>query len=62
MDKVVNNQNVPQQVKDTYKKAMTDNRDAWKKAAANPQTKAALESGCKQALDAAKTVFDQYAK
>ncbi|HXF43723.1 MAG TPA: hypothetical protein VNK26_08280 [Pyrinomonadaceae bacterium] len=49
-------------MKDTYKKAMTDNRDAWKKAAANPQTKAALESGCKQALDAAKTVFDQYAK
>jgi hypothetical protein len=49
------------QVEDQMKKSFETTRDAWKKAAANPTTKAGLAAGCKQATDAAKTATKAYA-
>ncbi len=46
---------VPATSRAVFEDAMKQNRDAWKTAAASPQGKAALASGCKQALDMAKT-------
>lgn len=60
MEKFVDNPKVPQATRDAYKKTMEQNRDAWKQAASTPQGKAGLETGCKAALDAAKTTLEQF--
>lgn len=49
------------QVEEGMKKAFETTRDGWKKAAANPTTKATLASACKTATDSAKTQMKQYA-
>lgn len=62
LDKFVNNPKVPQATRDAYKQTLEQNRSAWKQAASTPQGKAGLETGCKMALDAAKSTLDQYDK
>lgn len=54
------NSKVPEAAKAATKDALDKNRKAWKDAAANPQTKAALASGCKQASDAVKPSMTAY--
>jgi hypothetical protein len=44
----------------TIKSSMDTMRTAWKTAAANPQGKAALATGCKTALEQAKTSYASY--
>ncbi len=62
VEKCLNNPNVPESVRTSYRTSYEQNREAWKQAAANPQTKAQLEVSCKQALDAAKPTFEQFCK
>lgn len=62
LDKFVNNPKVPQVTRDAFKQTLEQNRTAWKQAASTPQGKAGLETGCKMALDAAKSTLDQYDK
>ena len=45
---------VPEAARAASKSALDQSRKAWKDAAATPQGKAALATGCKTALDAAK--------
>ena len=59
---ILNNANVPEQVKTTYRSNLEQSRAAWKSASANPTAKAQTESACKQASDAAKPSFDMYCK
>jgi hypothetical protein len=51
---------VPEAGRAAWKDAMVKWRDAWKKAAENPATKAALASQCKQIADAQKTTLKMY--
>lgn len=51
---------VPEAARAAYKSSFETMRSAWKTSAANPQAKAALATGCKQALDTAKTTFATY--
>jgi hypothetical protein len=60
MEKFLDNPKVPQATRDASRKAFEQNRDAWKQAASTPQGKAGLEAGCKAALDAAKSTWDQF--
>jgi hypothetical protein len=62
VEKFVNNQKVPQAVRDSYKQSLEQNRTAWKQAASTPEGKAALETGCIAALDSAKPMFEKYGK
>lgn len=48
------NSKVPEAQRAAFKSSYETMRKTWKEAATNPQTKAALASGCKQAHDAAK--------
>lgn len=54
------NGKVPEAQRAAFKSSFETMRKSWKDAAANPQGKAALASGCKQALDQAKTTFSSY--
>jgi pectate lyase len=44
----------------SIKSSMDTMRTAWRTAAANPQGKAALATGCKTALEQAKTQYSAY--
>ena len=48
------NSKVPEAQRAMFKTSFETMRKSWKESAANPQSKAALASGCKQALDTAK--------
>jgi len=45
---------VPEAQRAMYKPTLDQMRSSWKQAASNPQTKAALASGCKTATETAK--------
>lgn len=45
---------VPEAQRALYKPTLDQMRSSWKQAASNPQTKAALASGCKTATETAK--------
>lgn len=45
---------VPEAQRAIYKPTLDQMRSSWKQAASNPQTKAALASGCKTATETAK--------
>jgi hypothetical protein len=62
VEKFVNDPNVPQITKDTYKQSLEQNRMAWKQAALTAQGKQQLDASCKMALDSAKPAFEQYGK
>lgn len=62
VEKFVNNQSVPQTVRDTYKQSLEQNRTAWQQAASTAQGKTALESSCKTALESAKPMLERYGK
>jgi len=51
---------VPEAGRAQYQASLKTLRDSWKQAAANPQTKAALATGCKQATDAAATSMKSF--
>lgn len=51
---------VPEAARGAFKSSFEAQRKAWKDAAANPQSKAALASGCKQALETAKQALATY--
>lgn len=50
----------PASAQATIKSSMDTMRTAWRTAAANPQGKAALATGCKTALEQAKTQYSAY--
>lgn len=54
------NSKVPEAQRGAFKSSFETMRKSWKDAAANPQGKAALATGCKQALDQAKQTFSSY--
>ena len=54
------NSKVPEAQRAQYKSSFDTLRKSWKDAAANPQGKAALATGCKQALDTAKQTLSAY--
>lgn len=54
------NSKVPESARPMAKQTLDQNRAAWKQAAANPQAKAALATGCKAAFDMAKTAMTAY--
>ncbi|HEY0457641.1 MAG TPA: hypothetical protein VGC97_00735 [Pyrinomonadaceae bacterium] len=54
------NSKVPEAQRATYKSSFETLRKSWKDAAANPQSKAGLATGCKQALETAKQSFSSY--
>jgi hypothetical protein len=49
------NTKIPDAQRGTFKSSLDTLRKSWKDAAANPQSKAGLATGCKAALDQAKT-------
>ncbi|HXI23133.1 MAG TPA: hypothetical protein VNG71_04595 [Pyrinomonadaceae bacterium] len=51
---------VPEAGRAAYKSALDQTRASWKKLADNPQTKAALASACKQALQTAEATWKGY--
>ena len=51
---------VPESVRATFSQSMNQMRDAWKQAAVTSAGKAALATGCKQALAAAKQAMTAY--
>jgi hypothetical protein len=51
---------VPEAQRGTYKTSFETMRKQWKDAAATPQGKSGLATGCKQALDAAKQTYGSY--
>lgn len=55
------NSKVPEAQRAMYKSSFETMRKSWKEAAANPQAKAALATGCKQAMETAKTALGSYA-
>lgn len=54
------NSKVPEAQRSTYKSSFETLRKSWKDAAASPQGKAGLATGCKQALESAKQTFGSY--
>ena len=54
------NSKVPETARSMVKANLDAMRTAWKQAAANPQGKAALATGCKTALEQAKTQYSAY--
>jgi hypothetical protein len=57
VEKCLNNPNVPETVRTTWRASLEQNRTAWKQAAANAQARAQLETTCRQAMDAAQASF-----
>ena len=55
------NSKVPEAQRAQYKSSFDTLRKSWKDAAANPQAKAGLATGCKQALETAKQTYSAYA-
>ncbi|HXB57005.1 MAG TPA: hypothetical protein VN461_19735 [Vicinamibacteria bacterium] len=51
---------VPETGRATVRQALDQTKAAWKQAAATPQGKAGLATGCKMALDTAKTAMGAY--
>lgn len=51
---------VPEAARGAFKSSFEAQRKAWKDASANPQAKASLASGCKQALEASKQALASY--
>jgi len=51
---------VPATAQATYKASIEQWRDSWRKAAANPTTKAALASQCKQIAEQQKTALKSF--
>ncbi|HKC13892.1 MAG TPA: hypothetical protein VKI41_17845 [Vicinamibacteria bacterium] len=51
---------VPETGRATVRQAFDQTKAAWKQAAATPQGKAGLATGCKMALDTAKTAMGAY--
>ena len=51
---------VPEAARGQLEQSMKTMRDSWKQAAANPAAKAGLATGCKQALETAKTSMASY--
>jgi hypothetical protein len=51
---------LPGAAKEQYEKAFDQTRKAWRDAAANPQSKAALAQGCKAATDSAKASMKSF--
>ena len=54
------NSKVPESARSMVKSNLDAMRKAWKDAAATPQGKAGLATGCKAALDQAKTTMGSY--
>ncbi len=54
------NGKVPEAQRGAFKSSFETMRKSWKDAAANPQGKAALATGCKQALESAKQSLGTY--
>ena len=54
------NSKVPETARSMVKANLDSMRNAWKQAAATPQGKAGLATGCKQALEQAKTTMGSY--
>ena len=54
------NSKVPETARSMVKANLDTMRTAWKKAAETPQGKAGLATGCKQALEQAKTTMGSY--
>ncbi|HEY0170968.1 MAG TPA: hypothetical protein VGB98_08090 [Pyrinomonadaceae bacterium] len=54
------NSKVPETARSMVKANLDSMRTAWKKAAETPQGKAGLATGCKQALEQAKTTMGSY--
>ena len=54
------NSKVPETARSMVKANLDNMRKAWKDAAATPQGKAGLATGCKAALDQAKTTLGSY--
>jgi hypothetical protein len=54
------NSKVPEAQRATFKSSFETLRKSWKDAAANPQGKAGLATGCKQALETAKQTYSTY--
>lgn len=55
------NSKVPEAQRAMFKSSVETMRKTWKDAAANPQSKAALATGCKQALETAKQSMGAFA-
>lgn len=55
------NSKVPEAQRAMYKSSFDTMRKSWKDAAATPQGKAGLATGCKQALDTAKQSMSAFA-
>jgi hypothetical protein len=51
---------VPEAGRAAYRSALDQTRASWKKLAENPQTKGALASACKQALQTAEATWKGY--
>lgn len=51
---------VPEANRGMYQSSFEQMRKSWKDAASNPQGKAALATGCKQALETAKQAYAAY--
>jgi len=54
------NSKVPETARSMVKANLDSMRNAWKQAAATPQGKAGLATGCKQALEQTKTTMGSY--
>lgn len=54
------NSKVPEAQRAAFKTSFDTMRKSWKDTAANPQAKAALASGCKQAHDSAKQAMSSF--
>lgn len=55
------NSKVPEAQRAMFKSSFETMRKTWKESAANPQAKAALATGCKQAIETAKTSMSSFA-
>jgi hypothetical protein len=54
------NSKVPEAQRGVFKTSFDTARKQWKESATNPQAKAGLATGCKQALEAAKQAYSSY--
>ncbi len=54
------NSKVPEAARAQYKASMETNRKMWREQAANPQARAALATGCKQALESARAAYKSF--
>lgn len=55
------NSKVPEAQRAMFKSSFETMRKTWKESAANPQAKASLATGCKQAIETAKTSMSSFA-